>query len=209
MMNFVGRSVLLAATFLVTPLFAQPKPSASNAQEFPVVMKQDVVAGKTPVGAKVEASLTLATLFSSKVIPEGATFSGEVIESVAKSGSAPSRLSIRMDSARWKKGTVAVKLYLTAWYYPIRLDLSDPDKGDSDDPMSAKNRHPYDLSGRRNPDVLPPIPSRSAEKGVLMKDVDVVHDPEGAATLTSSHVNLKLDKSTTYVFATTERTTPK
>jgi hypothetical protein len=209
MMNFIGRSVLLVATFIVTPLFAQPKPSASIAQEFPVVMKQDVVAGKTPVGTRVEASLTLATLFSGKVIPEGATFSGEVIKSVAKSATAPSRLSIRMDSARWKKGTVAVKLYLTAWYYPIRLNLDDPGKGDSDDLLSAQNRHPYDLSGRRSPDLLPPVPSRSAEKRVLMKEVEVVHDPEGAATLTSSHVNLKLDKSTTYVFATTERTTAK
>ncbi len=49
-------------------------------------MRQNVVAGKTPVGTKVEAKLTIATLVKGTVIPEGAVFSGEVVDSVAKSG---------------------------------------------------------------------------------------------------------------------------
>ncbi len=62
-----------------------PVPSSSLAREFPVTMRQKVVAGKTPVGTKVEANLTIATLVDGKVIPMGATFSGEVVDSAANS----------------------------------------------------------------------------------------------------------------------------
>jgi hypothetical protein len=208
MTSTVVRSFVFAGAFCFASLLAQPKPSSAGLQEFPVIMRQSVVAGKTPVGTKVEANLTLATLTSGQVIPEGATFSGEVVESVAKSATTPSRLSIRMDSVRWKKGNAAVKLYLTAWYYPIRLEPDDPDKNSSD-PLSAENRRPVGFPGQRNPEVLPPIPSHSAEKRVLMKDVDLVHDSDGVAALTSTHLTLKLDRSTTYVFATADPTTAK
>ena len=104
--------LLLIALVFATPvfLFAQPdRPSstrtASNGastQEFPVTLRQNVVAGKTQVGTKVEAKLTIATLVSGTVIPEGAVFAGKVVESSAQSASDPSRLAIRMDSVQWK-----------------------------------------------------------------------------------------------------------
>ena len=55
-------------------------------------MKQDVTAGKTPVGTKVQAKLQVATLVDGTVLPKNTVFSREVTESVAKSestGSAP------------------------------------------------------------------------------------------------------------------------
>ena len=81
----------------------QPTPAASGssgALEFPVIMRQNVVAGTTPVGTKVQAKLAVATLVDGVVVPRDAVLSGEVTESVAKSAIDPSRLAIRMDSAR-------------------------------------------------------------------------------------------------------------
>ena len=81
-------------------------------------MRQNVAAGTTPVGTKVQANLVIATMVDSVVIPRDALLSGEVTESVAKSKTDPSRLAIRMDSAQWKNGSSPIKIYLTAWYYP-------------------------------------------------------------------------------------------
>ncbi len=53
-------------------------------------MKQDVTAGKTPVGTKVQAKLQVATLVDGTVLPKNTVFSGEVTESVAKSESTSS-----------------------------------------------------------------------------------------------------------------------
>ena len=58
-----------------------------------MTMRENVVAGKTPVGTKVEAKLTIATLFEGTVIPMDATFSGEVTESREKSDTEPSHLA--------------------------------------------------------------------------------------------------------------------
>ena len=112
--------------FCSITLLGQQKPVASSAgggHEFPVTMRQKIEAGKTAVGTKVEAELALATLVEGTVIPRDAIFSGEVIESTAKTGTEPSRLAIRMDAVRWKKGSAPVKVYLTAWYYPIRTEV--------------------------------------------------------------------------------------
>src|SRR6267142_2286975 len=122
----------------------QPTPAASGsseALEFPVIMRQNVVAGTTPVGTKVQAKLAVATLVDGVVVPRDAVLSGEVTESVAKSATDPSRLAIRMDSAQWKKGSapivlpLASKVYLTAWYYPVAAmtsqDLSDESPDDT------------------------------------------------------------------------------
>jgi len=49
------------------PTPTQNKPAVSRsaaAMEFPVILQQKVVAGKTPVGTKVQAKLTLATLLA-------------------------------------------------------------------------------------------------------------------------------------------------
>jgi len=102
-------------------LVAQPTPAAHRSptgDEFPAVMRQNVAAGKTPVGTKVEAKLVVATLLNGTVIPKDAILSGEVTESVEKTATDPSRLAIRMDSVQWKNGSAPIKVYLTPWYYP-------------------------------------------------------------------------------------------
>jgi hypothetical protein len=92
--------------------------AASGASELPVIMRQTVTAGKTPVGTRVQAELVIATMVNGAVVPRGALLTGEVVQSVAKSKTELSRLSIRIDSAKWKSGSASVKAYLTAWYYP-------------------------------------------------------------------------------------------
>jgi hypothetical protein len=86
--------------------------------ELPITLRQNVEAGKTAVGTKVEARLVIGTMIEGGVLPRGAVILGEVIESVAKSENSPSRLAIRMDSAQWKNGGAKFKFYMTAWYYP-------------------------------------------------------------------------------------------
>lgn len=113
---------LLLLTLVSATLLGQQKPeaaSASQGTEFPVIMRANVAAGKTPVGTKVEAKLIVATLVNGVVVPRDATLSGEVTESVAKSATEPSRLAVRMDAAKWKDKSAPIKLYLTAWYYPV------------------------------------------------------------------------------------------
>jgi hypothetical protein len=93
-------------------------PARSAAPEFPVTMRQKLTAGVATVGTKVQAKLVIATLVNGMVVPRDAVLSGEVTESVAKSGNDPSRLAIRMNSVQWKNETLPLKVYLTAWYYP-------------------------------------------------------------------------------------------
>jgi len=220
--------LLLPVLFVSGALFSQSapvRPNTSAGLEFPVTMRQKVVAGASPVGTKVEARLEVATLVNGVVVPQDAILSGEVIESVAKSGSEPSRLAIRLDSARWKNRSAPVvlqftkKAYLTAWYYPALTppprDLSEPpaDTG----PLysrrrDARSNYPapdapasIPFPGRdinRSADTLPP-PSASgiSNHRVLMKNMESTHNAEGALTLTSKRFDIKLDKTTTYVFA--------
>ncbi len=204
---------------------APTAPSPSGAIEFPVIMRQNVVAGTTPVGSKVQAKLVIATLVDGVVVPQDAVLSGEVTESVAKSATDPSRLAIRMDSAQWKKGpaplvlSLAPKVYLTAWYYPVAetraQDLSDESPND---PQSWKQRNrpptfpdpngsasePFPGRGSgTGPGSLPPSPSSSISKHrALMKNVESTRASDGAVTLTSKSFNIKIDKLTTYVLAT-------
>lgn len=168
---------------------------AASVQEFPVTMRQNVVAGKTPVGTKVEAKLTIATLVKGAVIPEGAIFSGEVIDSAAKSKTDPSRLAIRMDSVQWKNGSKPITVYLTAWYYPLTMREIEirPEGVDIPNP-------------RMPPDPLPPPPPRVAESRVAMKNVGSARGADGTITLSSAKSNIKLDKTTTYVLATGQLT---
>ena len=219
MRRIVVRSVVFTAALCSAVLFAQPKPavpSASGVPEFPVTMRQNVVAGTTPVGTKVEAKLIIATLANGTVIPMGATFSGEVVESTAKSATVPSRLAIRMDSVRWKKGSVPIKVYLTAWYYPIRIaaggDLSnEPPTGIHGDigmqkgasRQSGPPSQPFPTGSTADgPDgPLASAPSLSDHRAP-MKDVESTRQSDGAVAITSSRFNIKLDKSTTYILAT-------
>ncbi|MGA2235665.1 MAG: hypothetical protein ABSG23_09340 [Terriglobales bacterium] len=200
---------------------APAAPSSSAGLEFPVIMRQNVAAGTTPVGTAVRAKLAVATMVNGVVIPQDALLSGEVTESVAKSASGPSRLAIRMDSAQWKNGSapialsLAPKVYLTAWYYPV-APLATPDLS-SGLPNAANHPKVWDASGaypgQRNP-TAPPFPGSDtgADKNaplapgiskhrVLMKNVESTRNGDGAVTLTSKRSNIKLDKQTTYVLA--------
>jgi hypothetical protein len=203
-------------------------PSSSAALELPVIMRQNVAAGTTPVGTKVQAKLAVATLVDGVVVPRDAVLSGEVTESVAKSATDPSRLAIRMDSAQWKKGSapivlpLASKVYLTAWYYPVAearaQDLSDESPDDTPQNWKRRNRSstfpdPNAPASQPFPDrgagadlgSLPPLPSSSISKHrALMKNVESTRNSDGAVTLTSRSFNIKIDKVTTYVVATGE-----
>jgi hypothetical protein len=220
--------VVLASAFALGQ--TSPAPSgAAGTLEFPVTLRQKVIAGTTPVGTEIQAKLTVATLVNGTVIPEGAILSGEVTESSAKSGDDPSRLAIRMGSVQWKSGSAPTvielpkKVYLTAWYYPFVLPSP------SDDPNSAAN-----TSGRwgsagpyPDPNLRPtaPLPGHGTDNDsaggtsvpksgvsqhrVAMKAVDSNPNSDGSITLTSKHSNIKLDKQNTYVLATSDLLPPK
>jgi hypothetical protein len=216
-------TVLLASAALLgqtTPA----APSSSAGLEFPVIMRQNVAAGTTPVGTRVEAKLAVATLVHGVVVPQDAILSGEVTESMAKSASGPSRLAIRMDSAQWKNGSapkllqLTNKVYLTAWFYPAAM----PSPQDLSSGVADAGSHPKAWNGagvypgQRNPtsppfpgadtgaDSLPAPPapaSNISQHRVLMKNVESTRTDDGAVTLTSKRSNIKLDKTTTYVLA--------
>ncbi|HSZ63293.1 MAG TPA: hypothetical protein VK828_15940 [Terriglobales bacterium] len=202
---------LLCATPLLSQQASAPPPSLA-AIEFPALMRQNLVAGKTPVGTQIEARLAIATLENGTVIPKDAVLSGEVIESVAKSGSTPARLAVRMDSAQWKTGAVPIKVYLTAWYYPaptmspqnLAYGPTDaehtPRKWNGEGPYYDPNSPAYQPLPGSDPNKNPKVPS-SSDHRILMKNVESLRSRDGGVVLTSTHSNLKIDKSTTYVFA--------
>jgi len=210
--------LMLGLVALAGQSFPQSSPS-STATEFPVVMKQNIAAGKTLVGTRVQAKLVTATLVKGVVVPRDALLTGEVIESVKKSGANPSRLSIRMDSAEWKKGSAPIKVYLTAWYYPeaaaTNPDLSyqPPDAANSKrnwngmgtypDPNNkiSQQRFPSGDSDKdAGPGAASPASSGSQHR-ILIKDVQSVRNGDGSVVLIDQHSDLKLDKLTTYVLA--------
>ena len=196
-----------------------PTPPISPAtRDFPVIMRQNVVAGATPVGTKVQAKLVIATLVDNVVIPRDAVLSGEVTESAAKSASEPSRLAIRMDSAQWKNGSAPVRAYLTARHYPPEpmADQSlsyHPDDSGSPRAWNGAGTYP----DPRNPASQPfPGAEQNKDQGpgsaspassiskhrLLIKNVEATQHDDGAVTLASTHSNIKLDKVTTYVLVT-------
>ncbi len=186
--------------------------------ELPIVLRQTVEAGKTAVGTKVEARLVMATMIKGGVLPRGAVISGEVTQSVAKSGNSPSRLAIRMDSAQWKSGEAKFKLYLTGWYYPPapmapppNLSYGPPGDNrnwggvnptvDTTDPPNPSQR----LSTQQDNGVNVDAPASVTSKGrVPMKNVKSASGADGSVVLVSSRSNIKLDKVTTYVLAINE-----
>jgi hypothetical protein len=208
-MVVLGSSVSLGQT---TPV----APASQAAIEFPVVMRQNVAAGKTPVGTKVEAKLQAATLLNGTVIPKDAVLSGEVIESVAKSASDPSRLAIRMDSVQWKNGSAPIKVYLTAWYYPTATiappDLSYGPTDAQHTPRNWNGEGPY--YDPKSP-AYQPLPGNPKDKDqsampgasnhrVLMKNVDSLRANDGGIVITSNRADIKIDKTTIYVLTAGE-----
>jgi hypothetical protein len=216
------RHAALALVLYSVALPAQQKPaSASNsgAREFPVTMRQKLTAGTTLVGTKVQAKLTIATLVDGAVVPRDAILEGAVTQSVAKSASNPSRLAVRMDSVKWKKRSLPIKVYLTAWYYPSEalttqnLSYQPPDAARS--PKNWNGAGPYPDP---NSPVAQPFPGRETDREqdpapwaspasniskhrVLMADVESVRSSGGDVTLISKRSNIKIDKLTTYVMA--------
>ena len=191
--------------------------SSSSVKEFPVNMKQSVTAGATPVATKVQAKLVVATLVDGTVFPQNTLFSGEVIESVAKSATDPSRVAIRMDSAQWKNGSAPIKVYLTAWFYPVIAamgqDLSyGPPKpasqtwngaGTYPDSNSPASRPFPSQDMSRSAESAPESPVYTVSKRrVPMKDVESEGNNDGAVAITCKRFNIRLDKLTTYVLAT-------
>jgi hypothetical protein len=219
--------VILGTTALLGQSTARA-PASLAGLEFPVTMRQNVEAGKAPVGSKVQAKLAVATLVNGVVIPEGAILSGEVIESVAKSATDLSRLGIRMDSAQWKNGlapvvlALASKVYLTAWYYqptrPRNSSINDASQGTLENTVSEPRRQRRgggysdptaqpSLGGDLNQDKGGGGPALSLPESdvtkhrVLMKNVESTRQIDGSVFLTCKRSNIKLDKSTTYVLA--------
>jgi hypothetical protein len=203
-------------------------PGSFPGLEFPAVISQNVVAGTTPVGTKIRAKLAVATLVNGVVVPRDAILSGEIVESVAKTASGPSRLAVFMESAQWKGGAAPTalrfntKLYLTAWYYPQAPLSPYPLSAQAGAAASLPSTHGNGVSNYPNPTYRAPnapssrpFPSDDADRNgdpsspasgvsqhrVLMKDVESARSREGAVTLTSTHSNIKLNKTTTYVFA--------
>jgi hypothetical protein len=200
-------------------LFGQQKAAASSAvstPEFPVILQQSVTAGKTPPGTKIQARLEAATLVAGTVFPRNAVFSGEVVESVAKTKTDASRVALRMDSVQWKEGSAAVKVYLTTWYYPTSdaagQDLQYGPTQPANRTWNGQGQYPDP-----NSKVYRPFPGSDSDKGsagapdtpsatpsnhrLLMKGVEPATGSDGTLTLVSKKSNIKLDKLTTYVLA--------
>jgi hypothetical protein len=209
----------LVLVFWSTCLLGQQKPAASASLrllEFPVVLQQNVETGKTQVGTKIQAKLAVATLVNGMVIPQNATLSGLVIESVAKTAADPARLAIRMESLEWKNGSASIKAYLTPWYYPKAIQMGQSlQYGPLEPPSKTWNgAGQYPSADSR---VYQPFPGSDSDKSagsvpdtpssttsnrpVLMKNVGTAPSLDGGIALVSEHANLKLDKLTTYVLA--------
>lgn len=197
-------------------LAAQQTPAAHSSpagDEFPAVMRQNVAAGKTPVGTKVEARLAVATLLNGTVIPKDAILSGEVIESVEKSVTDRSRLAIRMDSVQWKNGSAPIRVYLTPWYYPppamtpqnLSYGPTDaehtPRNWNGDGPYYDPKSPAYQPSPSRDTDKDPGARWNTLNHRVLMKNVECLRAADGTVVITSRRSDIKIDKLTTYVLA--------
>lgn len=197
------RRIVVASLIMILPYAAScwgqeqaGSTSVIGVQEFPVVFQESVTAGKTPVGTRIRAKLTMATLLNGTVVPQNAEFSGEVIVSQAKTENQPSRLSVRMDSVSWKDGSASVKAYVTNWFYPKMLESDQTPRSGSvpwQDPGAPIPGPRYEPS---KPDAPKSTTSQYREK---MKDVDSERTSHGAVALVSKDHNLKLDHSTMYV----------
>ena len=184
-------------------------------REFPVVLQQNVEAGKTPAGTKVQGKLAAATLFNGALIPKNAVASGVVVESESKRGEDRARLAIRMNTVSWNGGWAPLNAYLMPLYYPatgqavpnLPNESPDPDSRtlngpnqSSESPMSR----PFPGGGSEaNQGAIPDVAILSS-RPVRMKNVELEPASNGGIALVSEHANIKLFKMTTYVFAADE-----
>lgn len=187
-------------------------PSSSPLREFPVVMQQSIEAGKTPVGTKVQAKLAVATTFHGIVIPRNAVVTGVVFESVRKTATAPSRLGIRMENAKWKdEATCMMKAYLMPLYYPVvsqamqgpPAESSDTDSGSMSGSNQSSPMSQPSFGGSNSEAAQEAMPNllKLSSRPVSMKNVVIEPVPDNGVELVSQHDNIKLHKMTTYVLA--------
>jgi hypothetical protein len=194
--------------------FSQQSRSSSSSvlRQFPVVLQQNVEAGKTPVGTKIQAKLAVATLFHGILIPQNAVVSGVIFESVRKSADAPSRLGIRMENARWQnESTCMMKAYLMPLYYAMAAQSAQALPNGSADPEDSRTLNgpaqssspmyrPFPDNSEASREAIPDAPVLS-NRPVSMKDVGMEPVEDGGVALVSEHTNIKLHKMTTYVLA--------
>ena len=183
----------------------QPSPprAARPGLEFPLELKQKIVAGQTAVGTAVEGRLVIATFVHGVVIPDGAVFTGRVEESTARSEGKPSRLRLHVTGAKWRGGSAVVDLYLTNVFYPRRLRRDDPHEGDAST-VSARQQEMIILRGNGG---VPPILDQDAptignqfERRIPIEDVKIERDKSGLIAITSEKSNVHLDSGTVYCF---------
>ena len=206
--------------FWSAAVFAQQTPASSAPvlREFAVILQQNVETGKTPVGAKVQATLAAATQFNGTIIPKNAVLSIVVAESVAKSAKDKARLEIRMDKATWNGGWSPLKAYLMPLYYPMTAQAgqslpngaaasSAGDEADQRRSSESPMQRPFPGSNSETAQAaIPDIPTISS-RPVRMKNVELAPASDGGIALVSEHANVKLYKLTTYIFAADESAT--
>ena len=182
-------------------------------RQFPVILQQNLEAGKTPAGTKVQGKLAAATLFSGTLIPKNAITSGVVLESESRKGEERARLSIRMNTVSWDGGWAPLYAYLMPLYYPatgpalpnLPIESPDPDSRTLNGPnQSSESPMSRPFSGGGS-EAIPDVAILSS-RPVRMKNVVLEPTSNGGIALVSEHGNIKLLKMTTYVFATDEAT---
>jgi hypothetical protein len=224
--SFLSRSLVfypvlcILSSFVTFAQASPPLATANTVHEFPMILENNVVAGKTAVRTKIHAKLCVATLANGTVIPQNAVFSGEVIQSTPKTDSAPSRLTIMMNSVQWKNGSAIIKAYLTPWYYPVLSKAANQNlqygptqpanrtwngEGQYPDPNS-KVYQPFPSGGESDKSGVVPDATTSvtSSRRVPMKDIESEPSSDGGITIVSRKGNIKLNKTTTYVLATAE-----
>ncbi len=184
-------------------------------RQFPVILQQNIEAGKTPAGTKVQGKLAAATLFNGALIPKNAVASGVVIESESKKGEDRARLAIRMNTVSWDGGWAPLYAYLMPLYYPAAGQAVPNLPNESPDPESRTLNGPNQSSqspmsrpfagggSEANQGAIPDVAILSS-RPVRMKNVVLEPASDGGIALVSEHANIKLFKMTTYVFAAEE-----
>ena len=151
-----------------------------------MVFQKSVTAGKTPVGTTIQAKLSMATLLNGIVVPQNATFLGEIVVSQARTKNQASRLSLRMNSVRWKNGSARVKVSLSDRFSPRIPEPQYLQPGKS-------SFHGPEVSH------LP-----TAEPWEKMKDVDSERTIDGVITLVCKQHTVKIYRYIMYVLTTAD-----
>jgi len=183
---FIASLIMVVAGSFGSSGQQQPRTTAPVVEvpEFPVVFQKSVTAGKTPVGTTIQAKLSMATLLNGIVVPQNATFSGEIVVSQARSKNQASRLSLRMDSVSWKNGSARVKVFLSDRFSPR---IPEP-----------QNLQPG-MSSFHGPEVSHLAIPEHWEK---MKDVDSERASDGMVTLVCMQHTVKIYRYIKYVLTT-------